>query len=105
MQVDVLHGHDLRVTTTGRPTLHAETRTKRGLADADQGPLANAIEAVSETDCGSRLAFAGSGWIYRGHQDQFAGLLEAQGFNERQGDFRLCRPVVDQGRFRNADLR
>ena len=37
VQVDVVHGQHLRIPTARRPTLHAEHRTERGLADAEHG--------------------------------------------------------------------
>jgi hypothetical protein len=43
VEVDVFHRHHLRHAAAGRPTLHAEDRAKRGLTQADDGLLADAI--------------------------------------------------------------
>jgi hypothetical protein len=72
MEVDVLHRHDLRIAAAGRPALHAEARPQRGLAQADHGLLADAVQRVAEADRRGRLALAGRRRIDRGDQDQLA---------------------------------
>ena len=74
MQVHVLHRHDLRIAAAGRTALDAEIRPERGLADADDRLLADAVQAVAEADGGGGLAFAGRRRVDRGDQDQLAVL-------------------------------
>ncbi len=62
VEVDVLHGHDLGVAAAGRPALHAEAGAHRRLAEADRGPLADAVQPVAQSDARGRLAFAGRAW-------------------------------------------
>ena len=86
MEVDVLHGHDLRVAAAGRAPLHAEDGSERRLAQADRRLLADEIEGVAEADGGGGLALAGRGRRHRRHQDQLAvrPAGEAVGVVERQ---------------------
>ena len=59
VQVDVLHRHHLRVAAAGRAALHAEHRAQRGLAQADQRLLADAVERIAQAHGGGGLALAG----------------------------------------------
>ena len=59
VEIDVFHGYDLRVAATGSTALHAEDRAKRGLAQADDCLLADAVKRVSQADGRRGLAFAG----------------------------------------------
>jgi hypothetical protein len=58
VQVDVLHGHHLRVAAAGGAALHPEHRAERGLAQADDRLLADAVQRIAEPDGGRGLAFA-----------------------------------------------
>ncbi len=75
VEVDVLHGHDLGVAAAGRAAFHAEARPQRRLAEADAGPLADAVQPVAQADARRRLALAGGRRRDRGHQDQLARRL------------------------------
>ena len=44
VQIDVFHGHDLGHTAAGRAALHAEHRAQAGLAQANNGFFADAVE-------------------------------------------------------------
>ena len=77
VEVHVLHRDDLREPAAGRAALHAEVRAERRLADADDGALADAVQAVAETDGRRRLAFAGGRRIDGGDEDQLAVLAAA----------------------------
>ena len=77
MEVHVLHRHDLRVAAAGSTALDAEIGSERGLADADHGLLADAVQAVAQADRGRGLAFAGRRRVDRGDEDQLAGLVLA----------------------------
>ncbi len=72
MQVDVLHRNYLCVATAGGAALHAEYRSERRLAQADDGVLADAVEPVGEAHGRRRLAFAGRCRADRGDQNQLA---------------------------------
>ena len=71
MQVDVLHGDDLCIAAACSAALDAEDRAERGLAERDNGLLADSAESVCKTDAGRGLAFACRGGGDRCHQDQF----------------------------------
>src|SRR3990170_896455 len=47
MEVDVLHGHDLRVAAAGGAPLDAETGPKARLAHADERLLAEMVQRVA----------------------------------------------------------
>ncbi len=78
MEVDVLHGHDLRVAAAGGPAFHAEARPQRRLAQADARLLADAVQPVAQADARGRFAFAGRRGRDGGHQDQLARRLVLQ---------------------------
>src|SRR5262249_37050782 len=105
VQVDVLHRHHLGMAAAGGPALHAEAGAKAGLAQADDGLLADAIEAVAEADARRRLALAGRRRGDGGDQDQLAVRSVLQAFYELEGDLRLGRAVTIEMLVRNADLR
>src|SRR5229473_6690062 len=50
MEVDVLHRHDLGITTAGSAALHAEAGPETGLAQADRRALADMVERIAESD-------------------------------------------------------
>ena len=59
VQVDVLHGDDLRVAAARGAALDAEDGAEGRLAQAEHGLLAHGVERVGEADRGGRLALAG----------------------------------------------
>ena len=104
MQVDVFHRHDLRVAAAGGAALHPEAGAERGLANADDGLLADGIERIAETDRGRGLAFAGRGRGDGGDEDQLAvGPLRERG-DVVERDLGLVMPVRRQVFGRNAEL-
>src|SRR5271154_4919339 len=72
MEVDLVHRHDLRVASARRASLQAETGTERGLAQADDRLVADAVERVAETDRCRRLALARRRRADRGHKNELA---------------------------------
>ena len=70
VQVDVRHGHDLRVAAAGGPALHPEDRSHRGLAQAGDRPVPAPVQGVREPDRGGRLPLARGGRRHPRHQDQ-----------------------------------
>ena len=74
VEVDVLHGDDLGVAAAGRAALDAEHRAEGGLAQGDGDVLADAAQAVGQTDGGGGLALARGGGRDGGDQDQLAVL-------------------------------
>ena len=57
MQVEIFHGNNLGITTTGCTTLDAEDGTHAGLADTADRLLANGVQAHGDRDGINRLAF------------------------------------------------
>ena len=93
MEVHVLHRNDLGMTAAGRAALHAEIRAERGFPDADDGPLADPVEAIAEADGRRRLALAGRRRIDRRHEDQLAVRLVRLGRDEFGRNLRLVVSV------------
>ena len=72
VEVDVLHGHHLGIAAAAGPALDAEHRPQGGLPHGHHGLLADAAQAVGQTDGGGGLALAGGGGGDGGHQHQLA---------------------------------
>src|ERR1700733_3221939 len=72
MKVDLVHRRDLSVASAGRTSLQAEARPERGLAQADDRLLADAVERIAEADRRRRLALARRGGVDRGHKNELA---------------------------------
>ena len=70
VQVDVLHGDDLSVAAAGSAALDAEHGAQRGLAQADDGVLAELVERVSQTNGSGGLTLAGGGGADGGNENQ-----------------------------------
>ena len=103
VEVDVLHRHDLGVAAAGRPALHAEAGAEAGLAQADHGLLADAVEAVAEADGRGGLALARRRRRDGGDQDELAVGPFLQAVDEIEGDLRLARAVAVEVLFLDAD--
>ncbi len=102
VQVDVFHRHHLGIAAAGRAALHAEHRAERGLAQADDGVLADAVEPVHQADRGRRLALAGRRRADATHQDQLAVGLVAQAGQVRQRNLGLVAAIGLELVFRNT---
>ena len=72
MQIDVFHGHHLRHAAAGRAALHAKYRAQAGLAQANNGFLADTVQCIAQAHGGSGLALAGRCGADGGDQNQFA---------------------------------
>ena len=72
VEVDVLHGNDLRVAAAGRAAFDAEDRAQGRLTERHDGLLADLAQAVCQADAGRGLAFARGRGGDGGHQDQLA---------------------------------
>ena len=102
VQVDVLHGDDLRVTAASGAALHAEHRTERRLAKREHGLLAQTREGVGETDGRGGLALTRRRGVDGGHEDEL-GL--ARHIAQRMDiDLRLVLAVVIELIFGKTDL-
>ena len=75
VEVDVLHGDDLRVAAARRAAFHPEHGSERRLADAERGVLADLAERLRHADRDRRLALARRRRIDSGHQHQAASRL------------------------------
>ena len=82
VEVNVLHGNNLGVTTTGSPALHAEARAQRRFADANCRFLANGVEGIAKADGGCCLAFTGRRRRDCGDQNQLPFRPIFQGTDE-----------------------
>ena len=91
-------------TAAGGAALDAEIRTERGLADADDRLLADAVQAVAEADGGGCLAFAGRGRVDGGDEDQPAVLVALHRLDEVGRNLRLVMAVGQEMLGRDADL-
>ena len=94
VEIDVLHGHDLRVTPARGAALHAEDRAECRLAETNDRLLADTIERIAKADGHCRLAFARRSGGDGRDQDELAvlALVEVSAVVER--DLRL---VVAEG--------
>ena len=102
MEVDVLHRHHLRVAAAGRSALHAEHRTKAGLAQRDHRLLADMVQCVAQAHRRGGLALSGPRGADRGNQHQLAIGPIAQRRQIAQVDLRLVMAIGHQLRVGNA---
>ena len=94
VEVQVLHRHDLRVAGAGRAALDAEDRPERGLAQAEQRPLADRAHALRERDRRRRLALAGLGRRDRRDADDLAVGAAGEPLEHAQIDLGLVLAVL-----------
>ena len=105
MEVDVLHRHDLRIAAAGGAALHAEAGAERGLAQADRGALADAVQPVAEADGRRGLALARRRRADGGDEDELAVGTAVERADELGRDLRLVVAVGLEAFGRNAELR
>ena len=98
VQVDVFHRQHLRVAAASRAAFHAKDRAERGLAQGDDGALAETVERVGESDSDGGFAFARGRRVDGGDEDEFAGRAALR------RDFRLVFAVVFELVFSDADF-
>ena len=100
VEVQVLHGDDLRVAAAGRAALDPEDRAERGLAQAEHRALADVPEPLGQRDRRRRLALARLRRRDRGDADQLPVGLVGEPLDHREVDLGLvaCR----RGRTRPA---
>ena len=98
VQVDVFHRQHLRVAAARSAPFDAENGAERGLAQGDDGALAEAVQRIGEADGNGGFAFARGGGVDGGNEDEFAGRAALR------RDFRLVFAVVFQLVFRDADF-
>ena len=96
VQVDLGHRHDLAVAAAGGAALHAEHRAHRRLAQAGDGPVAEAVQRVGQPHRGGGLALAGRGGGERGDEDQPAQRPVGERGEVGQVDLGLVVAVGDQ---------
>ena len=72
VEVDVLHGHHLRVAAAGCAALDAEHGAEGGFAEAEHGLFAQSIHGVGQTHAGGGLALARRGGADSRHKDHLA---------------------------------
>ena len=102
VQVDILHGNDLRIAAARSAALHAEDRPQRRLAKRKHGLLSQTRERIGEADGRGGLALARRRGIDGGHEDEL-GL--ARHIAQRMDiDLRLVLAVVIELIFGKTDL-
>ena len=104
VQVDVFHRHDLGVAAARRAAFDAEAGPERRFAQAHDGLLADAVQAVAEADRGRRLAFAGRRRADGRNEDQLAVLVSLDLVNVVEGKLGLGPTVGDERLSRHADF-
>ena len=72
VEIDVLHGNDLRVSAAGRAALDSENRSEGGLAQCYHNLLAELLKTISQTDGCCCLSFSCGRRVHRCNKDQFA---------------------------------
>ena len=72
VQIDVLHGDNLRVAAAGSAALDTEDGSQRGLPESDHYVLADPAHTVGQTHGSGGLAFTGGGGVDGGDEDQLA---------------------------------
>ena len=93
VEVEILHGNDLRVTTAGRAALDPEDRSERRFAEAEDGLRADGAETLRQRDGRRGLPLARSRRRDRRDTDELA-VCAGRAFVERgQIDLRLEGPV------------
>ena len=72
VEVDVLHGYHLSVSTASSSALDTKDRSERRLPQSDNGFFTDSSQSIDQSDRGSGLAF--SCWCRRNscHENQFA---------------------------------
>ena len=99
VQVDVFHRQHLCVAAARRAAFHAKDRAERGLAQGDDGALAETVERVGESDGDGGFAFARGRRVDGGNEDEFAGFVASL-----RRDFRFVFAVVFELVFSDADF-
>ena len=100
MEVDVLHGHHLRVAAARRAALDAEHRAEGRLAQGDDAVFADAPQGVGEADGGGGLALARRRRGDGGDEHEFAVRLGR--IQQGKVDLGLVIAVLFQVFFRHA---
>ena len=93
VEVQVFHGHDLRVAASGRASLDPEHRTQRGLAQAQDRLAPEHAETLGQRDRRRRLALARGRRRDRRDVDQLGIGAVGQPIDDREVDLRLVAAV------------
>ena len=70
VEVDLLHGDHLGISTAGRAALHTEHGAQAGLAQAENDLFAQLIEGIGQSHTGGGLTLACRRGVDGGHQHQ-----------------------------------
>ena len=113
MEVDVFHGHHLRVAAAGCAALDAEHGAEGGFAEAEHGLFAQSVHGVGQTHAGGGLALARRGGADSSYKDHLAllgrlmdqavvdlGLVAAIGDHVLVGDAEGCGDLGNGLHFR-----
>ena len=95
VQVDVLHGNDLRVTAAGGTALHAEHGAERGLSQGHGALDAATAQGIGQADGRGGLALARGRGVDGGHEHEL-GLVVGRLVQQRIVDLCLVEAVRDE---------
>src|SRR6476659_3972759 len=93
VEVEVLHGNDLRVTAAGRAALDPEDRSERRFAETENGLRADSTETLRQRDGRRCLPLARSRRRDRRDANELAVSTGRALVERRQIDLRLVGPV------------
>ena len=100
VQVDVLHGDDLRPAAAGSATLDAKDRAERRLTQGHSALDAATAQSIGQTDGRSGLALARRRGVDGGHEDKLGLVI---GRLVEQGIVDLCLVKAVRNQMLNVD--
>ena len=93
VQVDILHGQNLRITPARGAAFYSENRTQRRFAQGDDRSMAQAVQAHGEADRSSGFPLAVSGRRDGRHHDEFPVGSGFETFQQGQVNLALETPA------------
>ena len=105
VQVDVLHGDDLRISAPARAALYAEDGTERGLPQGETGIETQLAHPVREPDADRGLALAERGGVHRRDEDELRSALVGGGQGHLGFELAVRLDVLGRVAERGCDVR
>ncbi len=96
MEVDIIHGNHLGITTAGRAAFDPENRPQRGFAESQHTFFPHLAQSLCQTHRNGGFAFPGGSGIDGGNQDQFTVLFVLHPLHTRLPDFGFIMSVQFQ---------
>ncbi len=69
VQINIFHGHDLRITAASGATFHTKARAQGRFAQTDRGLFADAVETVAKSHRSGGFALPSRRWSDGGNQN------------------------------------